>query len=576
MEKLHENFARYQPGDEVTYDELLSLRCNYIVTRDTEFHLYLVQDCYRRFLEEGAGSVPLCSIPEQTFEILYDSSPFDYTWESSDYVLVLDDSADVIGIFDSPEFFDRLGSKTRYMLDNLKRREDNFRRICNVLEDEVFVTDEYGFIQYINPRGEYIMGIHAKDWIGHHVSEMINRNVLPDSLSLKVIDCGERCMEIVDLPTGIRIICSAQPIYDENGKVVQILSTSKNIDEITDKISDLSKELQTSNEQIRRLQEQVLGKQKYIFESPPMKHIQKMLMKVAPADVTVLIQGESGVGKEVIADSVYRLSRRKDKPFVKINCGLIPKDLMESEFFGYEAGAFTGASKNGKIGKLEVANGGTVFLDEIGEMELPLQVKFLEFLQDHQIVRLGGTRRIPIDIRVVAATNRDLYAMVEEGTFRRDLYYRLNVMPLYIPPLRERREDIVPLLYHFLNIYNKKYSCDKHLGNNVVEQMQNYKWPGNVRELCHAVERIVVVSDNNYIDSIAFEDLQREGMTMANMTHEASGKVFCTELMPLKDAKHELERYLVRKAYEQFGSSYKAAEFLKVNQSTVSRWLNRK
>ena len=129
MEKLHENFARYQPGDEVTYDELLSLRCNYIVTRDTEFHLYLVQDCYRRFLEEGAGSVPLCSIPEQTFEILYDSSPFDYTWESSDYVLVLDDSADVIGIFDSPEFFDRLGSKTRYMLDNLKRREDNFRRI---------------------------------------------------------------------------------------------------------------------------------------------------------------------------------------------------------------------------------------------------------------------------------------------------------------------------------------------------------------------------------------------------------------------------------------------------------------
>ena len=249
---------------------------------------------------------------------------------------------------------------------------------------------------------------------------------------------------------------------------------------------------------------------------------------------------------------------------------------MESEFFGYEAGAFTGASKNGKIGKLEVANGGTVFLDEIGEMDLPLQVKFLEFLQDHQIVRVGGTRRIPIDIRVVAATNRDLYAMVEEGTFRRDLYYRLNVMPLYIPPLRERREDIVPLLYHFLNIYNKKYSCDKHLGNNVVEQMQNYKWPGNVRELCHAVERIVVVSDNNYIDSIAFEDLQREGMTMANMTHEASGKVFCTELMPLKDAKHELERYLVRKAYEQFGSSYKAAEFLKVNQSTVSRWLNRK
>lgn len=576
MENHARNFVYHRPDVEITLNDVTALRCNYVITRDEDIHLYLVRDIYRYFVEERAVSVFFDKLPEQTYDIIYEEDFLSYLPEGSQFALILDDGDDILGVFDSPDLFGRFSVEANHQISNLKLREKNLKRIFNLLEDEVFVTDEYGFVQLINPRGEFIMGVREKDYLGHHVSEMIRNNVLPKSMTLNVIDTGERCTEIMDLPTGIRIICSAQPVYDEDGHMVQILSTSKNIDEITDKINELSRELNSSNEQIKSLQAQVIAKEKYIFESPPMKQVQKTIMKIAPADVAVLIEGESGVGKEVVADTVYKLSRRRDKPFVKINCGMIPKDLMESELFGYEPGAFTGALKNGKIGKLEVANGGTVFFDEIGEMELPLQVKLLEFLQDHQIVRVGGNRRIPLDIRVVAATNRDLYSMVEQGTFRRDLYYRLNIMPIYVPPLRERREDIVPLLFHFLNVFNKKYNFDKHMDNSVIEKMQSYSWPGNVRELMHTVERIVVASDSDYINVIELDDLFTEGLTAHGTAITANAKVICTELMPLKEAKHELESYLVKMAYDRFGSSYRAAEYLKVNQSTVSRWLKRK
>lgn len=576
LETHAKNYVYHRPDQDITLEEVTSLRCNYVITNDEEYHLYLVKDIYRYFLEERAVSVSFDKLPEQPYDVINNDDPFSFVFEGFSYALVLDADNDILGIFDSAELFALFCVEANHQITNLKLREKNFKRILNLLEDEVFITDEYGFVQFINPRGEHIMGIKEADYLGHHISEMIRQNILPRSLTLNVIDKGERCVEIITLPTGVRIICSAQPVYNEEGKMVQILSTSKNIDEITDKINELSRELDSSNEQVRILQEQVIAKEKYIFESPPMKQVQKMIMKVAPADVAVLIEGESGAGKEVIADSVYKLSRRRDKPFVKINCGMIPKDLMESELFGYEAGAFTGALKNGKIGKLEVADGGTVFFDEIGEMELPLQVKLLEFLQDHQIVRVGGTRRIPLDIRIIAATNRDLFTMVEEGTFRRDLYYRLNVMPIYIPPLRERKEDIAPLIFHFLGVFNKKYGFDKHMDNNVIEKLQSYGWPGNVRELMHTVERIVVASDSDYINVVALDDLFTEGMTAHGVAITANAKVICTELMPLKDAKHELESYLVKMAYDRFGSSYKAAEYLKVNQSTVSRWLKKK
>jgi PAS domain S-box-containing protein len=556
-------------------ETLLSFHCSYIIVQNEGFKVYAVKDVYRYFLEERVDSVLPGNIPDLSYSVINVETPSRFASNGAELVLVIDKQGDVCGVFEQTELFERFCAEMRHSVSNLTLQVENYKRIFDVMEDEVFITDEYGFIQYINPRGEYIMGIKAEDFVGCHVTELLRRNVLPKSLTLEVMKTGARCAEIVEVASGMKIICTAQPIFDKSGKMIQILSTSKHIEEITDKVKHLSLELSSSNEKIKNLQEQVIAKNRYIFESPPMRQIQKVILKIAPTDVSVLVEGESGVGKEVIADVIYHLSHRKDKPFIKINCGLIPKELMESELFGYEAGAFTGALKNGKTGKLEIANGGTVFFDEIGEMELPLQVKLLEFIQDRLIMRVGGTKRIPIDVRIIAATNKDLFTMVEQGTFRQDLYYRLNVMPLYIPPLRERREDIVPLIFHFLNMLNKKYGCDKHMDNSVVEKMQSYHWPGNVRELMHAIERIVVASESDYINSVSLDDLFMEGMTPYGIAITPSAKVICTGLMPLKEAKEKLEGNLVRMAYEQFGSSYKAAELLQVNQSTVNRWLKR-
>lgn len=575
MEPYAKNFVFHRPDTDFTLEELLSLRCNYVILQDHECKVYAVRDIYRYFLEERVDFVSTEKIPDLPYEIIKAEAPSQFVSEGLGIALIIDSSGEICGVFEQTELFGRFCLETRHALNNLKLQIKNNKRIFDVMEDEVFITDEYGFIQYINPRGEYIMDIKAKDYIGCHVNELVRRNILSKSLTLEVMKTKERCAEIVEVASGLKIICTAQPVFDENGRIIQILSTSKHIEEITDKINQLSQELLSSNEKIKLLQEQVMSKNKYIFESPPMRQIQKTLMKISPTDVSVLIEGESGVGKEVIADTIYKLSRRKDKPFVKINCGLIPKELMESELFGYEAGAFTGALKSGKTGKLEIADGGTVFFDEIGEMELPLQIKLLEFLQDRQIVRVGGTKRIPIDVRIIAATNKDLFDMVEQGTFRRDLYYRLNVMPVYIPPLRERSEDIVPMVFHFLNLTNSKYGYNKHMDNGVIEKLQSFLWPGNVRELMHTIERIVVASESDYITVELFDELMTEGLPPGDKMFAPNAKVICTGIMPLKEAKEKLEGSLVQMAYERFGSSYKAAELLQVNQSTVNRWLKR-
>jgi len=214
--------------------------------------------------------------------------------------------------------------------------------------------------------------------------------------------------------------------------------------------------------------------------------------KVAQTDTTVLILGESGTGKSLIAKAIHFMSRRKEKPFITINCAAIPETLLEAELFGYEKGAFTGATTS-KKGKFELADGGTIFLDEIGDMPLSLQVKLLRVIQDKEIERLGGEKVIKVDVRIIAATNRDLKSMVEEGKFREDLYYRLNVVPVYVPPLRERREDIPVLIEHFLENFNSKYGKRVRISPEALEVLMDYDWPGNVRELENTVERLVVM-----------------------------------------------------------------------------------
>ncbi|BAE86541.1 hypothetical protein DSY4752 [Desulfitobacterium hafniense Y51] len=275
-------------------------------------------------------------------------------------------------------------------------------------------------------------------------------------------------------------------------------------------------------------------------------------------DSTVLILGESGVGKELIAQLIHRASHRSEKPFIKINCGAIPANLLESEFFGYEAGSFTGALKEGKKGLFELADGGTLFLDEVGELPLEHQVKVLRAIQEKEILRVGGKKTIKLDIRIIAATNRDLEAMIREKAFREDLYYRLNVVPMTIPPLRQRKEDVIPIALELLARYNTAYGYQKWIHPEVMDCLLNYDWPGNIRELENTIERLVVTSMDDCITKDAMAEIKSIDV------HPAPNG-----LTSLKAFLEKEENRLLEEAYRLMGSTRKAAAVLGISQSSM-------
>ncbi|HJV46931.1 MAG TPA: sigma 54-interacting transcriptional regulator [Bacillota bacterium] len=296
-----------------------------------------------------------------------------------------------------------------------------------------------------------------------------------------------------------------------------------------------------------------------IMESPSMQRILKIIQAISNVDSTVLLLGESGVGKSVIAEMIHQISNRSQNRFVSVNCGALPENLIEAELFGYEHGTFTGGRKGGATGLFEVAHGGTIFLDEIAELPYNLQAKLLNVLQEHTIRKVGSTESKKIHVRVIAATNKPLLQLVKEKKFREDLYYRLNVVPLTIPSLRERKEDIPYLMECFLSKYNKKYGRFKQLHPMVQHEFMEYYWPGNIRELENAIERLVVTDSHDMLDKILpMQDEQREVEY-----HER------VEFMPLKKAKKKIEKELILKAYQVYGNTYKVAEVLEVDQSTI-------
>lgn len=446
-----------------------------------------------------------------------------------------------------------------------------YQKIFECLEEEIFVADSKGYVLQINPEAEKVMGVKAEDVVGRHVSELVEQKIFSPSSTLKVLEQKKKVNLILKMRSGQSRLATSVPVFNDKGEILFVISTTKDVTELVQLRKELEEkktELEQKTSQLDRLQEEVFAEINFISNSKQMNCIKETIVKIADTDLTVLIQGESGVGKEVVAKTIHHLSDRKNRPFIKINCGLIPENLLNSELFGYEEGAFTGATKKGKIGKIELAKEGTLFLDEIGELPLSLQVKLLEFLQDKEITRLGGTKKIKVNARVVAATNRDLQEMVKEGTFRKDLYYRLNVMPITIPPLRERWEDIPALVQYFLRTFNNKYKMHKKLDPETMDGFLQYDWPGNVRELEHVMERMIVISDSDVLTPEHFHDTIKE-----KPRHQ--GKVICTGLMPYKQAKRELEQQLVQKAYEMSRSTYKAAKILQIDQSTVVKILKK-
>lgn len=446
-----------------------------------------------------------------------------------------------------------------------------YKKILDNFDEEILITDKDGYVKYLNPKSEEICGVTKDEMLNKHVLELEEEKIVSSSITMKVFKTMKKVDSFQRLKNGRTVLATAVPVFDDNNNLIFVICTSKNVQEINElneKIAEKDNELKNKEEEIKMLKERIFIKDNFICESEQMNSVKETVMKIAPTDATVVVLGETGVGKEVVTRLIHDLSLRNQHPFIKVNCGLIPENLLDSELFGYEGGAFTGARKGGKIGKFELAKKGTLFLDEIGEMPLSLQVKLLDFLQDRTIVRVGGTKKIKIDTRVIVATNRDLKAMVKDKKFREDLYYRLNVIPIKIPPLRDRKEDIIPLTMFFLEKLNKQYNMNKKISLEVINAFENYQWPGNVRELMHILERLVLMSNSEIIGINSLPGALSKIAT-------PRGKVICTGLYSLKEAKKELEIQMVSKAYEKYQSTYKAADALEIHQSTVVKILKR-
>ncbi|MDD3853896.1 MAG: sigma 54-interacting transcriptional regulator [Syntrophomonadaceae bacterium] len=442
-------------------------------------------------------------------------------------------------------------------------REREMEAVIESMFDGLYVTDGQANTLRINKGFERIMGITQEQCVGKNMAELVQQGVFSRSGTLAVLEKGERTTISLTASTGKEALVTSNPIYDDQGNIIMVVTNVRDITELNtlqrklEQVEGLQKLYKTELQQMK-----LENSRSLIMTSAKMKELVNMVIRVAAVDSTVLIQGESGVGKELIAEIIYSNSNCKDGPFIRVNCGAIPDNLLESELFGYEAGAFTGASKSGKPGLFELARGGMIFLDEIGELPLNLQVKLLRVLQDRNIMRVGGIEAIKIECRVIAGTNRNLMTMIDNNQFRLDLFYRLNVIPVTVPPLRERREDIPVLMNYFFNIFNQKYGMEKRLDTGVYNTLADYSWPGNVRELENLMERLVVTCIN---DIISVKDLPVNFQAGSNQSKD--GK----QLMPLKQALENTERQLLENAFAHYRSSYEIARVLNIDQSTVIR-----
>ncbi len=378
----------------------------------------------------------------------------------------------------------------------------DLRQILDSVSDIVVVWDAKPRIVMVNRELCKAFNIEPADWIGKSPEQIVQEGYLDTTIVQEALKSGKAAVGIIHASTGDEVMSRCSPIYDDQGKIKFLVTTSTSLAELEQLKAALQKEHYQAVrmfEELKILRRHLMLDDDFILESPDMHDIMQSVKKVAPLDCTVLITGESGVGKEVIAKTIHMNSSRRHAPFIPVNIPSLPESLIEAELFGYRDGAFTGAMKGGKIGLFEVGNGGTLFLDEVGDIPPGIQVKILRAIDNGEIVRIGDTRTIRFDVRIIAATNKNLEMEVQRGNFREDLYYRLNVVPIRIKPLRERPEAIIPLSLSFLEAVNKKHTWQKHFSRSALEEMRRYPWPGNVRELRNVVERIAILTGGNAI-----------------------------------------------------------------------------
>lgn len=457
------------------------------------------------------------------------------------------------------------------------------RTIIDTAHDHFFVAEANGRIRYVSPSAAAVYGMSCEALCASTAQRLEADGILNPSVSLEVIRTGQPVQLVQRTGTGRRVIAQAHPVFAE-GRLVAVVSRSMDLTDLQllqqeyallqQRFSDHLKRSQTLEQEDAALESDLDGLE---VKSPLMREVALLLRRVAPTDATVMMLGESGVGKTAFARQLHRWSARRDGPFVDVNCAAIPESLFEAEMFGYRPGAFSGAAPEGRIGLIEQAAGGTLFLDEIGELPLAVQTKLLKAIQDGHISRLGDSRSRRVDFRLVVATNQDLERRVEEGAFRLDLYYRINVIPVTLPPLRERREDIPGLVERQLQRLNRRYGQDKLLARDSWQTLMRQEWPGNVRELENWLERAWLSSDD-VIHATAFASPGRlaEGPQQAESAEARAAPATSSSLREgerLKDALNRTEHGILAELCTTRSSTYAIAERLGISQPSVVRKL---
>jgi PAS domain S-box-containing protein len=454
-------------------------------------------------------------------------------------------------------------------IEHIKNLNKDLNAILSTIYDEILVVNRNGeLIRYSDSFISEFWGVQLKDLLGKSLLDLEDKGLFSPSVTRLVLEQKKKVSIVQETKGGKKILAVGNPVFDEDGEIERIIIASRDITETT-KLKTELREIKKISDQYKQELDTFKNKdqffKKMIYCSPKMEQIMEQVQKISNFSSTVLINGESGVGKEVIAQAIHQLGNRSSQPFLKLNCGAIPENLLESELFGYIKGSFTGADKNGKEGYFQKADQGILFLDEIGEMPLSLQVKLLRVLQEQEVIPIGSTTPIKINVQIVAATNKKLEKMVEQGTFREDLFYRLNVIPIYVPPLRERPEDIPLLAFHFLQQLNERYKKNYHLSPDALNLLEVYPWPGNIRELQNMIERLAVSADHQTIDAHFVNQFLTVG---TNLKKE---KLVIKKILPLQEALDSVEEQLILLAMKQYKTTTKAAKALGVSQSSVSR-----
>ncbi|MGK7376354.1 sigma-54 interaction domain-containing protein [Planococcus sp. 1R117A] len=490
---------------------------------------------------------------------------------SQPYTLVQDNDQQIIGYL-TPSVF------SRNLLNEYEQSQAYLETILDTIDESCTSISADKKVRYWTKGAEKIFSVKKEEIIGKPISDFFREDHLEILKTLKDGTSVHRRQH--QARNDLVVLINSKPVLFKGEIIGAVVSETDITSQIrlNNELSKTSEKLFSLENEIRKTSSSANSFISIRGNSPALKKTMKIVEKAATTNASVLIYGESGVGKELFAKAIHNLRESEKAPFVAINCGAIPTGLFESEIFGYEKGAFSGADQKGKKGKVEMAKGGTLFLDEIAEMPLEMQVKILRLLQEKKFYPVGGTKELEIEFRVVAATNRDLKELVEEGKFREDLYYRLNVVNFKIPPLRERPEDIIELTHYFLYEISTKYKRPIHgISQAVMQSLLQHSWPGNIRELKNTIERLVVFSDNGEVqlDDLPseIERVQHSGQVQASPDrHRTMPKTG----LPLSEQMQEVEKEILLRALEEAGGNKQlCAKNLKITRATLYNRLNK-